>query len=415
MPPRRARATMVLPRADASHRCAPMATEPDPAFLDLHGRSLLLLVGLIALGWLLWLAHSVVVPFGFVLMLVATLHPFVMRVERRGLKRPYAIGLVMAVFVLAPIMVAALLTPFMIAEIRSLAAQAPTLQQRFDQLLRAWGMATQVETAIAHADIQARLETLALVSARQLTILAIKAAVVVFATGYVLADGERLLLLLHTVTPRRWERHIAPLLGGLEDVVGGYILGQVITSLLFGIFATLLCLALRVPSPLLMGLVAAIGDIIPLFGIQLAMLLTILVALTQSTWQPAGVFVGYVIYGQLEAHLLVPRIYARTVSLPALLVLLATIIGAALDGLVGIIVGIPLAGGIKVVISYFHQQRATASAAASTSAAAEDVEAPPLTHALPRGEARVVTTARLRRRQGGRSALLRRLHTGRHN
>jgi predicted PurR-regulated permease PerM len=386
-----------------------MANAPDPAFLDLHGRSLLALVALIALGWLLWLAHGVAVPFGFVLLLVATLHPFVVRAERRGLRRSYAVGLVMAVFVLAPIALAALLAPLIVAEIRSLAAQAPALQLRFDQLLRNWGLATQVETAIAHANIQTRLETLALVSARQITIVMIKAAVVVFATGYVLADGERLLLLLHTITPRRWERHIAPLLNGLEGVVGGYILGQVITSVLFGVFATLLCFALRVPSPLLMGLVAAIGDIIPLFGIQLAMLLTMLVAFTHSTWQPAGVFAGYVVYGQLEAHLLVPRIYARTVSLPALLVLLATLLGATLDGLVGIIVGIPLAGGIKVFVSYVHAQRMQTSAPTAATATTA-VPAPPIAHTLPHSRAaRVVTSARLHRRSGGRAALLRRL------
>jgi hypothetical protein len=126
---------------------------------------------------------------------------------------------------------------------------------------------------------------------------------------------------------------------------------------MFGVFGFVLCIVLGVPNPLLLGIVAAIGDIIPIFGVPLAMAITMLVAFTGSTWQPVGVLVGYVIYGQLESHFLVPRIYSRTVNLSPLVVIVATVVGGALDGFIGILIGIPIAGMLKVILEYIIAER----------------------------------------------------------
>lgn len=320
-------------------------------------RTLLLFCGLAFLAWLVYLVRGTVVLFGIALMLMATLHPLVQLAERRGLSHSKAVALVMLGLVLVPLGIIAALTPLAISEVQGFAASFPRLQQHVDELLQTFGLATKVNEAIDKANLQNRVSDFAVVLAAPTLAFVTATFEVVVIAGYLLADSRRIQLWLHEYVPRLSERHIEPLLEGMERVVGGYIRGQLLTSAMFGVFAFLLCLTLRVPYPLLLGIIAAIGDVIPLFGVQVAMIVAALVAFTNSTWQPVAVIIGFVVYGQVESHVLVPRIYSRTVNLSPLLVILATILGAKLYGIVGILIGIPIVGVIKVVFDYVVAER----------------------------------------------------------
>lgn len=325
--------------------------------IELNFRNLLLLFALLVVAWVTYLVRDTVVLLGLALMLMATLHPLVQMAERRGLSHSWAVAVVMLALVLVPVAIVAALSPIIISEVQSFAKSFPTLQDHLNELLRNAGLADRVNQAIDKANLQDRIAGLAVVSVQQTIAIVAKTFTVIVIGGYLLADSHRLQLMLHEFVPRRAERHIEPLLEGLERVVGGYIRGQLLTSALFGVFAALLCLGLGVPNPMIMGIVAAVGDIIPLFGVPLAMIITMIVAFTQSVWQPVGVLAGYIVYGQVESHFLVPKIYSRTVNMSPLLVIVATVVGGSLDGLVGIFVGIPVAGALKVVLDYIVAER----------------------------------------------------------
>lgn len=346
---------MVNPRSHEEHRVVRIEFSP---------RTILILCGLLLLAWVLYLVRGTLVLLGIAVMLMATLHPLVQMAERRGLSHGKAVALVMLALVLVPIAVVAALTPLIISEVQDFAANFPSLQHHIDELLRNAGVATRVNDAIAKANLQDRLSNFAVLAAAPTIAFITDVFEVVVVAGYLLADSRRLQLVLHEFVPRLSERHIEPLLEGMERVVGGYIRGQLLTSALFGVFGFLLCLALGVPYPLLLGIVAAVGDVIPLFGVQIAMAVTALVAFTHSTWQPIAVIAGYVAYGQLESHVLVPRIYARTVNLSPLMVIVATILGAKLYGIVGILIGIPFVGVLKVVFDYIVAERVRGRAGA---------------------------------------------------
>lgn len=325
--------------------------------VELTFRNLLLLFGLLLLAYLTYLLRSTVVLLSIALMLMATLHPLVQMAERRGLSHSWSVALALLTLVLVPVLIIAALSPLIITEVQGLANSLPGIQSRIQDLLHNWGLAGRVNQAIDRANLQDRIASLAVVSAQETLTIAIETFSVIVIAGYLLADSRRLQTALHKFVPRSSERHIEPLLEGMERVVGGYIRGQALTSAMFGVFAFVLSLALGVPDPLLMGIVAAVGDIIPVFGVPLAMVVTMFVALTQSVWQPIGVFVGYVIYGQLEGHLIVPRIYSRTVNMSPLLVIVATIVGGSLDGFIGVFIGIPVAGALKVIVDYIVAER----------------------------------------------------------
>ncbi len=333
--------------------------------VDFSQRHVFYGIGVLLFAYFLYLVRDTVVLVGIAVMLMAALHPLVQLAMRRGLSHGAAVAVVMLGLVLVPLAIVVALAPLIISEVQGFAHNVPILQKHIDDLLRNAGLASQVNSAIGTADLQNRVGNLAVVSAAPTLTFFTDVFEVIVIAGYLLADSRRLQLVLHQFVPRLSERHIEPLMIGMERVVGGYIRGQLLTSGMFGIFGFLLCLGLGVSYPLLLGILAAVGDVIPLFGIPLAMVVTALVALTNSTWQAGAVVAAYIVYSQLESHILVPRIYARTVNLSPLMVILATIIGAKLYGIIGILIGIPIVGVLKVVFDYIVAERVQGQAAAA--------------------------------------------------
>jgi predicted PurR-regulated permease PerM len=177
-----------------------------------------------------------------------------------------------------------------------------------------------------------------------------------------------LLLLLEAPKMRRWllgqmrpERAATFTRIGSEvsQSVTGYMLGNLLTSLIAGTVVFVTLLIVGVPFPLLWGLWVALVDFLPMIGGALAGIPTVLFAFF-SQGLTAGVvtLVVFLAYTQIENHILNPVIMSRTVKINPLLVLLSVLIGAELGNLVGGLFGgfvaallaIPLAGALQVLV-----------------------------------------------------------------
>src|SRR5947208_12656820 len=112
-----------------------------------------------------------------------------------------------------------------------------------------------------------------------------------------------------------------------------------------------------VPFWVALGLIVGILDLIPLAGATVAGIIISAVAFLHSI--PAGivVVVFFVVYQQIENHLLQPVVYGRTVQLSPLAVLIAVLIGAELAGVLGALAAIPVAGAIQVVLVDWNRHR----------------------------------------------------------
>jgi len=112
-----------------------------------------------------------------------------------------------------------------------------------------------------------------------------------------------------------------------------------------------------VPFSLALGLLVAVLDLIPLAGATIGAVICVLVTLTVSTQAALIALVFFIVYQQLENHLLQPVIYGRTVQLSPLAVLIAVLIGAELAGIVGALGAIPVAGAIQIILVDWHRNR----------------------------------------------------------
>ncbi len=175
---------------------------------------------------------------------------------------------------------------------------------------------------------------------------------------------------LRLMAPDRAER-VAVVAAEVTRSVTGFMAGNFITSVIAGVVVYVTLTVLGVPFALLWALWVALVDFIPMIGGALAGIPTVLFALTHSLTAGLVTLVVFLVYTQVENHVLNPVIMSRTVKINPLFVLIAILVGAdigsAIAGFFGAFVGtllaIPLAGSIQVVIREVWQSTDAIAAA----------------------------------------------------
>lgn len=167
---------------------------------------------------------------------------------------------------------------------------------------------------------------------------------------YMLADSQRVKGFAFALLPRRFHLRSARILLDMETVVGGYVRGQALTSLLIGLFVYAVLWVAGTPNPLALAVFAAFADLLPFVGGFLVLAPATLATLPQGALPAALVALALLIYFQVEGHVLIPRIYGQTLRLSSLAVLVTLLIGGQLLGIVGALLALPIAASLRVLI-----------------------------------------------------------------
>ena len=139
----------------------------------------------------------------------------------------------------------------------------------------------------------------------------------------------------------------------VEEKLGGWVRGQLLLMLAIGAMATVGYALLGLPSPILLGVAAALFEIIPMIGPFLAFAPAVLVALATVDPTRALEVAGYaLVIQQIESNILVPRVMGHTVGVSPLTVLIGILVGASLAGLPGAFLAVPLAGALQVILAH---------------------------------------------------------------
>jgi predicted PurR-regulated permease PerM len=173
--------------------------------------------------------------------------------------------------------------------------------------------------------------------------------IVIVLTVYFLVDMPRIRTNLYRMVPNT-RRPRAILIG--DEVfakVGAYVLGNVLISVIAGGATFIWLLAFNVPYPLLLGIFVALFDLVPVVGSTIAGVGVAAVALTVSLPVCIATTAFFIFFRLLEDYLLVPRIIGRVVKVPALITVVAVLIGGALLGIVGALVAIPIAAALLLL------------------------------------------------------------------
>jgi predicted PurR-regulated permease PerM len=321
-----------------------------------------LVVGALFVGYLAWKGITLVL---IALLFALALNPAVEFFVARGFARGAAAALV---FVLALAMLGLLgllLIPPLITQITNFVNALPkivadasqghgllgAIERRFHVLenLPGSGSGSSDVGGVASSGLDVVLGVLGTLAS---------IVIVAFLTFFMLLEGpawsRRIIGLLPTAAQPRWER----VAYAIYRTVGGFVSGNLVASLLAGISTTGVLVATGVPFAIPLGLLVAFLDLLPIFGMIVA--LVIMAAVSFSHSLIAGiVVVGFMfVYHQFEVYLLRPLIYGRTIELSPLAVLVAVVIGTELAGVIGALAAIPVAGAVNVVLCELLSRRA---------------------------------------------------------
>jgi predicted PurR-regulated permease PerM len=167
---------------------------------------------------------------------------------------------------------------------------------------------------------------------------------------YLLADLPRVKRGLYQFAPKSRRARVVLLTDEVMIRIGGYVLGNLLTSVIAGIGTFVWATAFNIPYAFLLGFMVALLDLIPVIGSTIGGIIVSLIGLTVSLPIAIATAAFYIIYRFLEDYLLTPRIMSRTVQVPGLLTVIATLLGGTLLGIIGALIAIPVAAAVKLLL-----------------------------------------------------------------
>jgi predicted PurR-regulated permease PerM len=174
--------------------------------------------------------------------------------------------------------------------------------------------------------------------------------IVLVLTVYFLADLPRLRRGIYRMVPGTRRPRVILIGDEVFAKVGAYVLGLIVLCVIAGSSALVWLVAWDVPFPLLLAIMVMLLDVIPVVGTSVAGIVCTLVALSVSL--PVGLATAgfFVVYRVVEDYILVPRIIGKAVEVPALLTVVALLLGGVLLGVVGAVVAVPVAAALLLVV-----------------------------------------------------------------
>lgn len=156
---------------------------------------------------------------------------------------------------------------------------------------------------------------------------------------------------LHVITPRKHQSYVIGLWRRSQHKIGLWMQGQLLLAAIMGVLVFLCLSIFGIPHALVLAVIAAVFEIIPVFGPILAAVPAVMIAFTSGGVTLGIVTIGiYVIAQQFENHLIYPLVVSRVVGVPPLLVILALIVGVELAGFLGVILSVPIAATIQELV-----------------------------------------------------------------
>jgi predicted PurR-regulated permease PerM len=319
---------------------------------------IVLLVALVL--WVIWLSRGVVGWILIAVFLAMALNPAAEFLERRGVRRGRAAVLIFLLALAVIGVIAYLLTPPLVRQIRDFVEAVPGLVEDLTEgegplgfLEREYQIVERIREVIEDQGIGGILgfTGAGLSIARGVLTAVVGVVTIAFLTLFLLLDGRRLARVFLDYIPERvrprWERVFL----GVYRTVGGYVTGNILISVIAGLVSTAVLFATGMPYAVSLGVLVALFDLVPLAGATIAAIIVILVALATEGLVIAIILaVFFLVYQQVENHVLQPLIYGRTVQISPVIVLVSILIGADLAGVLGALAAIPIAGSIQVII-----------------------------------------------------------------
>lgn len=364
--PRKAYAAAAAPAASVSKKSGSAAdqsfwTRIDRPFVFGFLLTLGALIA-IAIGFAVTNLASVLIYIVLALFLALGLNPAVRFLERRGLKRGIAVAVVIVGMLVLVAGMLLLLLPPVIKQIEEFAASIPETVQKFmegplyaDLVARFGDQVTERITAVQKflsdpgniaGIFGGALKFAGAVAGGITGFIMVLILTIYFVVG--LPQMENGLLQLAPAYRRPGTKKITD---QIIESVGSFVQGQVILSVINALVVLVTFFFAGLPFPLLMAVMAFFLALIPMIGSWIMLALGTGIALLVSPVHALIFFIVYLVYMQIEAYVLAPRILGKAVSVPGSLIVIGALVGGTLLGLLGALIAVPVTAAILIIVN----------------------------------------------------------------
>jgi len=325
-------------------------------------RSILFLVVVGTTFYFLFLIRDVVLSFLIGGVLAYFLYRPVLWVEKKGLKRIWAILLIYIVLIVLLTLILWFTIPKLITELSSVAALLPQYVNRLDNLVNQIngmelpGKLDQIiiqSTSKVENSIYAALQGVVMVLYSLLS----KIFIVVFApimAFYILKDWEQIKMAFAMLLPPVLRRELAVVVEQIDNVIIEFSKGYLMIAVLIGLAVGTAAALIGVKYALIIGIIAGLGELIPYFGPILGGIPAIGLALSQSFSAALYMTVAIIVIQQIECNIITPKLIGERVGMHPLLMVFALLAGGKLMGIWGMLIAVPLAASLKIIGYYLY-------------------------------------------------------------
>jgi len=314
----------------------------------------------------LWVAEQFYLYFEYLInilviaaILAFLLNQVVIRLCQRGLRRPHAIAIVLAITLLVVSILLLLLLPLALQQAEELLAQLPELAntgnqnlRHLDHFLRRYHFPVGIDDLTAEF-VEQMKGLAAILPGIAITTLGkfVDTLLVLILAVYMLFYGGQIWRGLITLLPKRWRAVVDH---SLQVNIRSFFSAQVFLGLFMFLALIPFMLALRVNFGFLFALVIGVAQLIPVVGATLGIGLVVLLILFQDGWLALNILVIAVVLQQIKDNILSPRLLGNLIGLNPLWQFIALLIGGRVAGFLGIVLAIPLAATVKTTVLYLQ-------------------------------------------------------------
>lgn len=319
-------------------------------------------LGAILLGMALSNLSTVIIYIALALFAALGLDPAVRFLERRRLSRGWSVVIVLFGLIAVLALVLWTIIPVVVEQITAFVKSVPglvtdfmasdvykTLEAQFGDQFQ--DLVTDVQHFLTNPSNIATIGGGALQVGASIASGISGVVIVLVLVIYFVATLPTIKQALLRLVPARDRKNTSIITEQITDSVGGYVMGMVILAFINALVVLLLYTVMGLPFPLLLAVVAFLITLIPLVGSLIFWVIGTGIALFVNPIFALVFAVIYLVYMQVEAYFLTPRVMNRAISIPGSLVVIGALVGGTLLGLLGALVAVPVAASILIIIN----------------------------------------------------------------
>ncbi len=305
-------------------------------------------------------------PFFIAVIIAYIIYPVVIRFERKGIKRNVAIVIIYVFAVLTLLVFGMFVMPHVLSNAKELFNTLPEITSKYKEIFNSyiskiktskWPPEVKnmifkelnVGTGLVQAYAsQAMKKSLSVVASSIVILLNVVLSMII--AYYFLKDMEGIKRGSLMLAPKKFRNDLITVGRELNSIITHFIQGQLLTALIVGLMETVGLYIVRVKYPFILGVVGGVANMIPYFGPVLGAIPAVAIALLQSPTKALLTALVFIVVQQVDNAFISPKIIEGKLGLHPITTIIAVLIGGEFFGIIGMLIGVPVAAMLKVIV-----------------------------------------------------------------